>query len=81
MLLSLFTTMSAIAASLLVIVAFVCAFFNLPHESGVAILFVVALVFFTLGANADDTHGIWKVRRRRNREVGTGREGVGLKPQ
>ena len=44
----LFATMSAIVTSLLVIVAFVCAFFSLPHESGVAILFVVALVFFTL---------------------------------
>jgi hypothetical protein len=44
----LFATMSAIVTSLLVIVTFVCAFFSLPHESGVAILFVVALVFFTL---------------------------------
>jgi Protein of unknown function (DUF2721) len=44
----LFATMSAIVTSLLVIVAFVCAFFSLPHESGVAILFIVALVFFTL---------------------------------
>jgi len=44
----LFATISAIVTSLLVIVAFVCAFFSLPHESGVAVLFVVALVFFTL---------------------------------
>jgi uncharacterized protein DUF2721 len=44
----LFATMSAIVTSLLVIVAFVCAFFSLPHEPGVAILFIVALVFFTL---------------------------------
>jgi hypothetical protein len=44
----LFATISAIVTSLLVIVAFVCAFFSLPHESGVAVLFVVALMFFTL---------------------------------
>src|SRR5262245_7871765 len=44
----LFATMSAIVTSLLVIVAFVCAFFSLPHESGVAILFIVALVLFML---------------------------------
>jgi hypothetical protein len=28
--------------------AFVCAFFNLQHEYGVAVLFVVALAFFTM---------------------------------
>src|SRR5262245_25647794 len=44
----LFATMSAIVTSVLVIVAFVCAFFSLPHETGVAVLFVVALAFFTL---------------------------------
>jgi len=31
-----------------VIVAFVCAFFNFQHEYGVAVLFVVALGFFTM---------------------------------
>ena len=30
------------------IVAFVCAFFNFQHEYGVAVLFVVALGFFTM---------------------------------
>jgi magnesium-transporting ATPase (P-type) len=44
----LFSTLSAIVTSLLVIVAFVCAFYNLQHEYGVAVLFIVALTFFTL---------------------------------
>ncbi len=44
----LFSTMSAIITSLLVIVAFVCAFFNMQHEYPVALLFVVALGFFTV---------------------------------
>ena len=35
----LFSTLSAIVTSLLVIVAFVCAFYNLQHEYGVAVLF------------------------------------------
>ena len=43
-----FSTISAIVTSLLVIVAFICAFLQLRHEYGVAILFVVALGFFTL---------------------------------
>jgi hypothetical protein len=33
---------------LLVIVAFISAFFDLQHEYGVAILFIIALSFFTL---------------------------------
>jgi cytochrome bd-type quinol oxidase subunit 2 len=44
----LFSTISAIVTSLLVIVAFVCAFYDLRHEYGVALLFVVALCFFTI---------------------------------
>jgi VIT1/CCC1 family predicted Fe2+/Mn2+ transporter len=44
----LFSTMSAIITSLLVIVAFVCAFYNMRHEYAVAALFVVALGFFTV---------------------------------
>jgi hypothetical protein len=44
----LFSAVSAIVTSLLVIVAFVCAFYNLRHEYGVAVLFVVALGFFTV---------------------------------
>ena len=44
----LFSTLSAIVTSLLVIVAFVCAFYNLQHEYGVAVLFIVALTLFTL---------------------------------
>ncbi|WP_439370918.1 DUF2721 domain-containing protein [Bradyrhizobium sp. DASA03120] len=40
--------MGAIVTSLLVIVAFVSAFFQFQHEYGVAILFIVALSFFTL---------------------------------
>ena len=40
-------TISAIVTSLLVIMAFVAAMFNAKHEYGVAILFVVALGFFT----------------------------------
>jgi VIT1/CCC1 family predicted Fe2+/Mn2+ transporter len=43
----LFSTVSAIITSLLVIVAFVCAFYNMRHEYAVAVLFVVALGFFT----------------------------------
>jgi VIT1/CCC1 family predicted Fe2+/Mn2+ transporter len=44
----LFSTVSAIITSLLVIVAFVCAFYNMPHEYAVAVLFVVALGSFTV---------------------------------
>ena len=44
----LFSTVSAIITSLLVIVAFVCAFYNMPHEYAVALLFVIALGFFTV---------------------------------
>jgi magnesium-transporting ATPase (P-type) len=43
----LYSTISAIVTSLLVIVAFVSAYFNVEHEYGVAALFVVALGFFT----------------------------------
>lgn len=42
------STISAIITSLLVVVAFVCSFFHFQHEYGVALLFVVALSFFTL---------------------------------
>lgn|SRR5262249_53676016 len=42
-----FATMSAITTSLLVIVAFVSAYLNIAHEHGVALLFILALVFFT----------------------------------
>jgi hypothetical protein len=38
---------SAITTSLLVIVAFATAMFNAQHEYGVAVLFMVALAFFT----------------------------------
>src|SRR6516225_4718549 len=44
----LYSTVSAIITSLLVIVAFVCAFYNMAHEYAVALLFVVALGFFTV---------------------------------
>ena len=43
----LFATVSAIFATLLVMLAFVSAFFNIEHERGVAALFVVTLGFFT----------------------------------
>jgi hypothetical protein len=43
-----FSTISAIVTALLVIVAFVSAFYNLQHEYGVAVLFVVALAFFAM---------------------------------
>ena len=42
-----YSTVSAIVTSLLVIVAFISAYFNVEHEYGVAALFVVALGFFT----------------------------------
>ena len=41
-----FASLSAIVATLLVMVAFVSAFFNIQHERGVALLFVVTLGFF-----------------------------------
>jgi len=44
----LFSIVSAIITSLLVIVAFVCAFYNMRHEYGVAVLFIVALGVFTV---------------------------------
>jgi hypothetical protein len=43
----LFSTISAITTSVLVIVAFVSAYFNVAHEYGVGVLFVIALAFFT----------------------------------
>lgn len=43
----LFSTIAAIVTSLLVIVAFVSAYFDIAHEYGVAALFIVALGFFT----------------------------------
>jgi Ca2+/Na+ antiporter len=43
-----YSTVCAIITALLIIVAFVSAMFHLAHEYGVAILFVVALVFFVL---------------------------------
>jgi uncharacterized protein (DUF2336 family) len=43
-----FSTLSAIVTSLLVIVAFVTAYLDIRHEYGVAILFVLALTFFTV---------------------------------
>ncbi|MCC8982071.1 DUF2721 domain-containing protein [Bradyrhizobium acaciae] len=45
----LYSTTSAILTCLLVIVAFVSAYFQLRHEYGVAVLFIVALGFFTAG--------------------------------
>jgi Protein of unknown function (DUF2721) len=39
---------SSIATALLLIVAFFIAFFQLPHEYGVAVLFVIALGTFTV---------------------------------
>ena len=43
----LFSTISAIITSILVIVAFVSAYLNIAHEYGVGLLFIFALVFFT----------------------------------
>jgi len=43
----LFSTFAAITTSVLVIVAFVSAYFNIAHEYGVGLLFVLALGFFT----------------------------------
>jgi hypothetical protein len=42
----LFASVSAIFATLLVVVAFVSAFFGIEHERGIAALFVVTLGFF-----------------------------------
>jgi hypothetical protein len=41
-----FSTLNALITALLVLVAFACAFFNLAHEYGVALLFIFALAFF-----------------------------------
>lgn len=43
----LYSSISAIFATLLVMVAFVSAFFGIQHERGIAVLFVVTLGFFT----------------------------------
>ena len=43
----LFSTFAAITTSVLVIVAFLCAYFNVAHEYGVGLLFVLSLAFFT----------------------------------
>jgi hypothetical protein len=43
---TLFATFSAIFATLLVMVAFVTAFFDIQHERGIAVLFVITLGFF-----------------------------------
>ena len=43
----LYASISAIFATLLVMVAFVSAFFGIQHERGIAVLFVVTLGFFT----------------------------------
>jgi cytochrome c biogenesis protein CcdA len=39
-------TLSAIFATLLVMVAFVTAFFDIQHERGIAVLFIITLGFF-----------------------------------
>jgi uncharacterized membrane protein YgcG len=41
-----FAAMSAIFATILVMVAFVSAFFNIEHERGIAALFIITLGFF-----------------------------------
>ena len=43
----LFSTFAAITTSVLVIVAFVSAYFNVAHEYGVGVLFILALAFLT----------------------------------
>jgi hypothetical protein len=43
----LFAIISAMITSVLVIVAFVAAYLNFPHEYGVGLLFILALGFFT----------------------------------
>lgn len=42
----LFASLSAIVATLLVMVAFVSAFFGIEHERGIAVLFILTLGFF-----------------------------------
>ena len=42
-----FAIISAIITSILVIMAFVTAYLNVPHEYGVGFLFILALSFFT----------------------------------
>jgi hypothetical protein len=42
----LYASISAIFATLLVIVAFVSAFFGIEHERGIAVLFIINLGFF-----------------------------------
>ncbi|MGY4573354.1 DUF2721 domain-containing protein [Bradyrhizobium sp. USDA 3256] len=42
------SVMGSIAISILIVVAFVSAFFQFPHERGVAILFILAVAAFTV---------------------------------
>jgi cytochrome c biogenesis protein CcdA len=42
----LFASISAVFATLLVLVAFVSAFFGIEHERGIAVLFIITLAFF-----------------------------------
>jgi cytochrome c biogenesis protein CcdA len=42
----LFASISAVFATLLVLVAFVSAFFGIQHERGIAVLFIITLGFF-----------------------------------
>jgi hypothetical protein len=42
----LFASLSAIVATLLIVVAFVIAFFGIEHERGIAVLFILTLGFF-----------------------------------
>jgi hypothetical protein len=43
-----FSVLSAIGTSLLVIVAFISAFLQVPHEHGVAVLFILSLGLFVV---------------------------------
>ena len=43
-----FSVLSAIGTSLLVIAAFISAFLQVPHEHGVAVLFIVSLGLFVV---------------------------------
>ena len=44
-----FAATSGLVTTMLIAVAFTCAFFAIEHERGVALLFIVAVTLFALG--------------------------------
>lgn len=49
---------ASVAVTLLIIMAFVTAFFQLPHEYGVALFFLISLCAFTISL-VDFAREVW----------------------